>query len=574
MVAPLLTAAAALTTFPVAAQQGAEGPAVRALRDELARSMSDLMLPGAPKPYFVAYRLVERHQHDVTATFGQLTHDGGERGRSLRVEMRVGDARLDNTSFMDLTAGPRGRVGVARTSLEEDYDGVRRDAWFVSDGAYKAAVAMLEKKRAARQLFPVAPDDPGSFSAAAPTKLVETPPPELFARDHAALAKTLSRVFREHSGVQLDRVSIRTDNRRRTFLSSEGSLVSYGTSQIHVSVQCEAQAGDGTVLRGDLSFRGRSPAELPNEAELVAEVRRVASELERARTASVVDEFMGPVLFEGIAAPQLVHRLLAAAVSGTPSPESSSGSVSRFWRRGDFDQRVGQRVLAPGLRLEDDPTIDRLGALVLLGSYRVDGEGVPAQKVLLVEDGFLKTLLMSRTPARGLPRSNGHGRSGEWEVGRSDAAIGNLILTGKAGLPAAQMRRRLFDEVRSARAPFGLIVRQLEHDGGQGRPSVRAGGGPVLAGAIVTPDGKEQPVRGADLRRLDHRSLRDVLAVGKELAAWHAEIEDGELATVVAPALLLKGVLVERAPVAHAHPPLSQHPHFAGKTGAPAPERK
>jgi TldD protein len=572
----VVATAAVLPSVPALAQQSPEDSVVRALRDELARSTKELTLPGAPKPYFIAYRLMERHDHDVSAAFGQVVHDGGERTRILQVEVRVGDAKFDNGNFLDMGMfRMHGLGGLARTSLEDDYAAVRRDAWFASDRAYKLAAEALEKKRAARQQLTVAPDDPGSFSAEPTNKRVDASPAALATRDHAALAKALSRVFREHPGVQSDRVVIDTSALRRTFLSSEGSFVSDGTTDIRVAVECQAQADDGMQLKRSVSFRGNSVAELPKEAELVAEVRRLASELERARAAPIVDDFTGPVLFEGVGAAQLVHRLLASAVSGTPSAES--GGASPF-SRGDsgFANRIGQRVLAPGLRLEDDPTIDRVGALRLLGSYKADDEGVPAQKVVLIEDGVLKALLMSRTPAKGLPRSNGHGRGGLF--GTVGAAIGNLILTGKAGLSTTEMRRRLLDQVRSARAPYGLIVRELDDGDFPGPQEMMMmmrgrGGRSVGVAAILGPDGKEQPVRGVLLPELDHKSLREVVAVGKELAVWHVETPQaaagGGRATVVAPALLLKDVQVKRSTGPQPRPPLSQHPHFAGQAPPP-----
>ena len=45
---------------------------LRAMRDELARSMQQLQLEKLEKPYFIAYRVQEKNTADVMASFGAL----------------------------------------------------------------------------------------------------------------------------------------------------------------------------------------------------------------------------------------------------------------------------------------------------------------------------------------------------------------------------------------------------------------------------------------------------------------------------------------------------------------------
>jgi predicted Zn-dependent protease len=48
--------------------------------------------------------------------------------------------------------------------------------------------------------------------------------------------------------------------------------------------------------------------------------------------------------------------------------------------------------------------------VALSGAYAYDNEGVKARRLAVVENGILKTFLMSRAPISGVPQSNGHGR--------------------------------------------------------------------------------------------------------------------------------------------------------------------
>ena len=74
----------------------------RATRDEMARTMADLKLDKADRPYFVAYTVADAEDATATASFGSLVGSHLSHGRSLTVEVRVGDYALDNTNFFSM----------------------------------------------------------------------------------------------------------------------------------------------------------------------------------------------------------------------------------------------------------------------------------------------------------------------------------------------------------------------------------------------------------------------------------------------------------------------------------------
>ena len=57
-----------------------------------------------------------------------------------------------------------------------------------------------------------------------------------------------------------------------------------------------------------------------------------------------------------------------------------------------------------------DPTTRTLNGTDIVGAFEYDDEGMPAQKVVAVDDGVFKSFLMSRSPIEGFDHSNGHGR--------------------------------------------------------------------------------------------------------------------------------------------------------------------
>src|SRR5579871_4389316 len=65
--------------------------AMRAMKDELARTMSQIQLQKLDKPYFVAYRMDDIDQVEVSAMLGSVTQQQPTRLRLIGVEVRVGD---------------------------------------------------------------------------------------------------------------------------------------------------------------------------------------------------------------------------------------------------------------------------------------------------------------------------------------------------------------------------------------------------------------------------------------------------------------------------------------------------
>ena len=88
-----------LTGLPLQAQ---ENVLMKALRDEMGRTMERLQLGDMDRPYYVAYWVRESEGRGSTAILGGLLGRGrGTGSRFLSVELRVGDHDLDNTNFMD-----------------------------------------------------------------------------------------------------------------------------------------------------------------------------------------------------------------------------------------------------------------------------------------------------------------------------------------------------------------------------------------------------------------------------------------------------------------------------------------
>src|SRR5881396_2507466 len=87
-----------LTTALATGQQSpSESDVVmKAMQDELARSVSSLRLKDLDKPYFIEYEIADVDSFTVSAAFGGLLYQNRDRGRGLSVDVRVGSYDFDN----------------------------------------------------------------------------------------------------------------------------------------------------------------------------------------------------------------------------------------------------------------------------------------------------------------------------------------------------------------------------------------------------------------------------------------------------------------------------------------------
>lgn len=533
-------------------------PLISAMRAEVDRSTAELRLPNAGPPYYVAYWVADVEEHDVEATLGALISDTTDRDRLLRVEVRVGDREFDNSNFVgtgsdDADVVKESDLLTPRAApLDDDGPALRRELWIATDSAYKAAVEALGKKRAQKRsevaLRPEAP----SFSDQRSARIVVPDEGGAEPADSSDLARKVSAVFRAYPDVEKSNVHLLVSKTRRRFVSSDGGLAIEPARLSALEITCSGRASDGTTVERNSFLFGRAGGRI-DERAAADEAKRLASDVVALKTAELADDFSGPVLFEGKAAAQLAFELLGDSLSGTPAPEGNEALES------PLSLKLGKPVMPAGFTVFDDPTATSYDGVQLIGHYGVDDEGIPGQRVVLVDAGRLRSFLMSRAPREGVSASNGHGRSGL--IGWARAKPANLVVRAKDTLGKKELRSRLLRTVREQDGKFGLVVTELA-------PRTSASNGDAMPAPEVVyrldPDGKETLLRGAQFTGMTVRDLRDVVAAGRELGVYSFVAEsDGGLDTpvsVVAPALLFEDIEVRGPTTPSKRPPVVPRP--------------
>ena len=227
---------------------------------------------------------------------------------------------------------------------------------------------------------------------------------------------------------------------------------------------------------------------------------------------------MGPAILSGRAAGVFFHEIFGHRIEGHRQKDETEGQT--------FTKSVGKPVLPDFLSVVFDPTARDFQGVALNGSYLYDDEGVKARPVTVVENGILKTFLMSRSPIDGFPQSNGHGRRSAGK--RSRLRQSNLFVESSKQVSDGELRKMLIDEVKKQGKPYGLYFDQVTSGyTTTQRRGLQAFTVVPLVVYRVYPDGRpDELIRGVDIVghaarqfREDHGDVRQAWKFSTESAA-------------------------------------------------------
>jgi hypothetical protein len=158
---------------------------------------------------------------------------------------------------------------------------------------------------------------------------------------------------------------------------------------------------------------------------------------------------------------------------------------------------------------------------------------VSSQRIEVIKDGVLKTLLTSRTPSAKGQTSNGHARRTA-DGGAFHGSATNLFLNGRGGTSRAALVGKLLSSARGEGLKYGLIIRKLDDAAITSAPEFSRRElvqmikstdqqlpPPAILAYKVYPNGKEELVRGVQLAEIPIRAWKDVLAVSKDTTTYN-----------------------------------------------------
>jgi predicted Zn-dependent protease len=345
-------------------------------------------------------------------------------------------------------------------------------------------------------------------------------------------------------------------------VNSEGSHLKHGNHYIVFRIEASGMAEDGMDLERNEMYCAAAMENLPDEANIMADADRIVKELESLIAAPTVQPYSGPAILRNRASGVFFHEIFGHRVEGHRQKKSQEGQT--------FTKKVNEQILPQYISVYDDPTLERFNGTDLRGYYRFDDEGVPPQRVTVVENGVLKNFLMSRSPIENFTESNGHGRR---EYGRDIVSRqGNLIIHSDKSVSFDDLRRELIAECKRQDKPYGLIFDDIS--GGftmmqrWGPQAFKVK--PLLVQRVYTDGRPDEVVRGVDIVGTPLTSFSKILMTADDADVFNGTCgaESGMVpVSSVSPSILVSEIEVEKRQKGQEKAPILPPPlHDQGKS--------
>jgi len=474
----------------------AEDKLLDILQSEVNREFAVLKNQEVPV-YYLSYRVEEVNSYNVNAEFGVITHSETEikQPKILTVMVRTGSPQLDNFhSIRDRGLGGSS-YNRAELPLNADADAVRNIVWRATNEAYKDAITRFSNVKSNISVKVEEEDKSADFTMDTPNIYEEKPLlPDTKTFDIQSWGnrvKNYSKEFLKDSAIFYGASTANYTITRKYFISSNGDRISQNTTSARVTILGYIKAKDGMELPLFQSFQAYKPERLPSDKEMQKQAEILVKNLTQLKNAPIAEPFTGPAILSAEASGVFFHEIFGHRVEGQRLKSEEDAQT--------FKKKIGELVLPKSFSVYCDPLQKNYNGVDLNGYYSYDDQGSKAERVNIVENGVLKNFLMSRTPIKGFPKTNGHGRAqaGMQPVTRQS----NLIIETSEPKTTEELRQELIRLCKEQKLAYGYLFKDVL--GGfttTGRYSPSAFNvTPTLVYRVYTDGRSDEMVRGVDL---------------------------------------------------------------------------
>ncbi len=524
----------------------------QAMQNELGRNMSELVMPGLERPYFISYTIDDFQNLTVKGTLGTLTQSKLDRGRYLTSDLRVGDYSLDNSNFIPgfYDSGP----SIDRISVEDDYDAIRNQIYLSTDELYKDALKEISKKRAYLQTRVIKnrPDD--FLQQTANTSLGSEETFDIDQPYFEQLVKTSTKVFRDYPEIISSMITIQAGVDNQYYANSVGSKAIRGNRTYIIELTMTGRSAEGENINDGDRIIADNLKDLPDRAKLAEWARGNADRMKKIIAAKTEEEYTGPVIFAGDGAGEFFRQLFIKNISESPIPYYERDELEKRSQGPELINKVKRQVLPPFINIYDDPTAASFEGFNLVGHFAVDDAGDQPKRIQLVENGKLINLPIGVAPTKLVKESNGHARGA---VGKDvKARPGNIVIESSDRVPFDTLKQTMIQMCKDMGLDYGMIIRKLDNPDGQADYfSYYFGQQPenTLSAPLeiykVYPDGAEELAHGMEFSGVTVRILRDILQTGDKDYCYNYLIKnDNEMpVSVICPSILVEEMELKKS---------------------------
>jgi len=477
---------------------------IDAMHDEMQRSMNELSLPPFEKPFFMMFGLRDQKIHSVSASLGSLTNSTDARNR-FRSNSRVLVGTYDfNDESLEDDLFSNGTMMDIQLPLDDDYMGIRRSFWSITDNVYRNAARHYQKHKETLATS-------GKSLEEIPHRSFVKVEPTVMMLDHASFnwdksywekcVKDLSSLFVGHTKIENSAVIVNFVQGNDYAVNSEGTKIQLPFSVLKLSAFAQWKNANGEMGFDQFTKLYRSPDALKDVGVVSAEISDMIRNCEsQASIAELEEEYIGPVLITGSAVADVVYNALLRGPENIMANDQIQKLAGFMYNSaGQFANKIGKPVMHESISVNAKPKLQQFQGVDLLGSYPVDGEGVvPPDEVSVIARGILTSLLDNRTVTGQTARSQGFSNG-----------PGVIELVSSMRDTEKELKEKLLASARAAGLEYAIIIRRRS----------LMGSAFLRVDKIFVEDGREEPVRSVYVDGFQMRSLRKVIGASHNYQA-------------------------------------------------------
>jgi predicted Zn-dependent protease len=509
-------------TISVRAQSN-EPVILRAMQDELKRSMTELKYEGHEAPFFISYGIADVTNYSAYAILGALVQSGEYKNRDKSVRILVGNYEFNDESLNNNSYNEKNSAEVALPT-DDDYNGIRRALWATTDAVYKGAAEQYKKHQATlKEKDKKIADVPHRELAKVPVvKKIEAI--KSYSLDKAKwdnYCRQLSAVFTAYPDLKSSKVSINISQGTQYFVNSEGTTVVIPFTRATLHCRIEAKNKNGDSAFDNIGYQVNAPDDLPPIEKVQAEAKSIAERLLKSGDEiTLEDDYTGPVLFIGAATAQIFSNIFLTSRDGLMATDNIPNiNENRPDAGNTMDNRIGKIVLDNSISIYARAPLHEFNGETLLGSYNIDEEGVvPADQLVLVEKGTLKNLMNDRSISRPGQTATGHANG-----------PGVLEVVSDKGISQQALKQALIETARKEGLDFAIIVRESSE-------SVQ---GVSQFYKVDLTTGKEELMRRVRLSSVALKNLKRIAGISKQQRVYTSDAGSNGLVSFIVPDALL-----------------------------------
>lgn len=557
----------------------------RALRDEIKITLNQLKLETLQPAYYVEYEITVSEPISLKSVGGKFVSKSENKTITLNVGLRLGSYKFDNSNFFDVglsffgSSDDEERFKRRNLPLELNYNTLRRELWLATDAAYKQNSEIFTKKISSLKNR-MRKDTLQDFLEVKVHKFYESENfPILDEAYFIKVLNTTSEIFLNYPEIFSNSSNLEFSRKTKYYVNSEG--IEYKKTETYTGIEIVGycQSEDGMPISDFYSSYSSSPNSLPNLDSLKNATVKIADNIRNLTKVKIIeDSYSGPVIFSELASCELIAQIFAPNLI-TQRPLMTETGTQELDRNASFQNKIGARVLPEFISVEDSPEIQKLNNTNLIVSFDFDEDGQKAEKLTIVENGYLQNLISGRTPTKKINQTTNRVRGGS-------PIYSNLIfkpnLKSKNTISDNDLKKKLIEICKKRKLDFGIIVKKIHNQNIYGTTlySISMGGLDFIRGEgsfsiiemyKVNLDGTEELIRGLKGSNFIPQNFKDILFIGNKSISYNLLtpsvisnfISGGDqylTASITSPSLLFEDVDLKLIETDFKKPPILTNP--------------